>query len=72
MPRLEIKKGKEIIAVAEKPKDIKLRTIKNFKLKTPQMQKAIVMKGTTIVLKGKHSEIKLFPEDLKKIKKINF
>jgi hypothetical protein len=69
MPRVEITKGKRVLAVAERPKDMKLGTIKDFTLKIPQIKKGIVMKGTTIVLKGKYSEITLFPEDIAKIKK---
>ncbi|MBS3121795.1 hypothetical protein J4434_02845 [Candidatus Woesearchaeota archaeon] len=70
MPRLEIKKGKKILAVAERPEDINLKVIKDFRLKIPQMKSVLTMKGKTIVLKGKYSEIKLFPKDIEKIKKL--
>ena len=68
MPRLEIRKGEEVLAVAEKPEDISIETLQDFELKTPQMEEPVTMEGTTIVLKGKYSEIKLFPKDIEKIK----
>ena len=68
MPRLEIKKEDQTLAVAEKSEDISVEKIEDFELKTPQMKESIKMEGITLVLKGKFSEIKLFPGDLEKIK----
>lgn len=68
MPRLEIKKNNDVVAVAEKPEDISVETIDDFEIKTPQMEESVKMEGKTIVLKGKFSEIKLFPGDIEKIK----
>jgi hypothetical protein len=70
MPRLEIRKGEEVLAVAEKSEEISVESIEDFEIKTPQMEESIKMKGTTIVLKGKYSEIKLFPQDVEKIKEL--
>ena len=33
------------------------------------MEESIKIEGTTLVIKGKYSEIKLFPSDIEKIKK---
>ncbi|MBT4651516.1 hypothetical protein HOC13_03250 [Candidatus Woesearchaeota archaeon] len=68
MPRLEIKKDDQVLVVAERPEDISVEKIEDFELKTSQIEEPVKLEGTTLVLKGQFSEIKLFPGDLEKIK----